>query len=210
MIVQSFTVGLFAENIYICHDAGEAVVIDPGSSDAYERQVVLDYLKEHNLKVRHLLLTHAHIDHIIDCAFFADHFEMAFQMHPEDVPLLKASEQQSMMFGIRMNPPPPPGTLLHEGDEVRFGNALWQVLHCPGHSPGSICFYDETNDFVIGGDVLFNGSIGRTDLWRGSMDELLYSIRTKLLVLPDDTVVYPGHGPETTIAKERQLNPFLI
>jgi glyoxylase-like metal-dependent hydrolase (beta-lactamase superfamily II) len=210
MTVKSFTVNPFAENTYVCHDAGQAVVIDPGSSNAYERNEILNYLETNNLHVRHLLLTHGHIDHVIDCAFFAEHFGMAFQMHSEDVTLLERAVDQGLMFGLRIDPPPTPGTLLTEVDAIRFGDAVWQILFCPGHSPGSICFYDADNGFVIGGDVLFQGSIGRTDLWKGSFPQLTRLIREKLFPLPDDTIVYPGHGPSTTIGREKTTNPFLI
>lgn len=209
MQVQAFTVNPFAENTYVCHDAGEAVVIDPGCSTLGERQAVLDYLATRHLTVRHLLLTHAHIDHIIDCAFFARHFNQRFQMHQADVPLLENADTQARMFGVEIEPPPLPGALLAEGDTVAVGEATWRVLHCPGHSPGSICFYDAENGFVIGGDVLFQGSVGRTDLWKGSMEQLMTSIHRKLLPLDDHTLVYAGHGPPTTIGRERAANPFL-
>lgn len=210
MSVQSFTVNPFAENTYVCHSRGEAVVLDPGCANARERQAVLGYLKDQNLTVKHLLLTHAHIDHIIDCAFFAQHFGLAFQMHAADVPLLENALSQAALFGVHMDPPPPPGTLLTEADTLTFGDATWQILHCPGHSPGSICFYDAAAGYVIGGDVLFQGSIGRTDLWGGNLQTLLSAIKTKLFPLPDETVVHPGHGPKTTIGQERRSNPFLV
>jgi len=209
MIVKSFTVNPFQENTYICHDGGEAVVIDPGFSTAYERQDAVNYLTNNNLVIRHLLLTHGHIDHIIDCAYWADSTGLAFAMHAEDVPLLVAAQQQAMMFGVRMKDPPEPGRLLAEEDRISIGNSTWEIRHAPGHSPGSICFVDHENRFVIGGDVLFAGSIGRTDLWKGSMSVLLDSIHKKLLTLPDEMTVYPGHGPATTIGRERDSNPFL-
>lgn len=209
MIVKSFTVNPFQENTYICHDGGEAVVIDPGFSTAYERQDAVNYLTNNNLVIRHLLLTHGHIDHIIDCAYWADSTGLAFAMHAEDVPLLAAAQQQAMMFGVRMKDPPEPGRLLAEEDRISIGNSTWEIRHAPGHSPGSICFVDHENRFVIGGDVLFAGSIGRTDLWKGSMSVLLDSIHKKLLTLPDEMTVYPGHGPATTIGRERDSNPFL-
>lgn len=209
MTVQSFTVNPFQENTYIAHDNGRAVVIDPGYSGASERSQALDYLNDNDLTVERLLLTHAHVDHIIDCAYWADSFGMQFEMHEADLPLLKGAAQQALLFGVEMHDPPIPDDFLREGDEVQFGAATWQVIETPGHSPGSICFHDEQNGFVISGDVLFNRSIGRTDLWRGSMETLLESIATKLLTLPDDTVVYPGHGPETTVGRERGYNPFL-
>ncbi len=209
MIVKSFTVNPFQENTYICHDEGEAAVIDPGFSNAYERQDASKYLKDNELTVTKLLLTHGHIDHIIDCAYWADTTKLSFAMHEEDVPLLMGAQQQAMMFGVRMATPPEPGQLLTVDDTIQIGGSTWEIRHTPGHSPGSICFVDHNNGFVIGGDVLFAGSIGRTDLWRGSMPTLLHSIRSQLLSLPDETIVYSGHGPATTIGRERTSNPFL-
>lgn len=210
MTVQSFTVNPFQENSYIAHDNGRAVVIDPGFSGGSERSQALDYLAANDLTVERLLLTHAHVDHIIDCAYWADSYGMQFEMHEADLPLLKGAAQQALLFGVEMHDPPIPTQFLSEGDTIDVGNAGWTVIETPGHSPGSICLCDEEHGFVISGDVLFNGSIGRTDLWRGSMDTLLESIKSKLLVLADDTIVYPGHGPRTTIGHERAYNPFLV
>jgi glyoxylase-like metal-dependent hydrolase (beta-lactamase superfamily II) len=209
MTVKSFVVSPFAENCYVCHDAGEAVLIDPGTATEAERSAVLDYITRNGLTVRHLLLTHAHIDHILGCAFFAREFGMKWKLHEADLPLLDGAALQAQMFGVELERPPTPEASLEEGRTIQFGTATWQILHTPGHSPGSVSFYDEANGFVIGGDVLFQGSIGRTDLWGGSMPTLLNAIQRKLMSLPDETVVYSGHGPETTIGAERRTNPFL-
>jgi hydroxyacylglutathione hydrolase len=209
MTVKSFIVSPFAENCFVCHDGKEAVLIDPGTATERETDAVLRYIEDNGLEIKHLLLTHAHIDHVFGCAFFADHFGMSWQMHRDDLELLRNAPKQAELFGVSVEPPPVPDTFLREGDTISFGSAGWKVLHCPGHSPGSICFYDEQNGLVISGDALFQGSIGRTDLWQGSLPQLLSSIFEKLMVLPDDTRVYPGHGPATTIGAERQSNPFL-
>jgi glyoxylase-like metal-dependent hydrolase (beta-lactamase superfamily II) len=209
MTLRSFTVNPFAENTYIAHDAGEAVVIDPGYQGAAERALALDYLREHDLKIERLLLTHGHIDHIIDCAYWADTYGMEFEMHEADVPLIRLARQQATLFGVDLHDPPIPTRFLAEGDRIEFGETSWLVIEAPGHSPGSICFYDEFEGTLIAGDVLFQGSIGRTDLLQGSMETLLDSIRSRLFALPDDTTVHPGHGPPTTIGQERRFNPFL-
>ena len=209
MTVQQFVVGPFVENSYIVHDDKEAAVIDPGFYGASERKRALDYLSENDLTVTRLLLTHGHVDHIIDCAYWADTYAMGFAMHEADIPLVRNAKQQAMMFGVDMHEPPVPTELLADGDTVEFGGSTWTVMLTPGHSPGSICFHDATNGIVISGDVLFRGSIGRTDLWQGSMEVLLSSIKNKLLSLPDDTTVWPGHGDPTTIGHERATNPFL-
>lgn len=209
MTVKAFVVSPFAENCYVCHDAGEAVLIDPGTATPEERHLVEDYITRNDLVLRHLLLTHAHLDHILGCAYFARQFGMTWKLHPDDLPLLDAAELQARAFGVTLDRPPAPDASLEAGQAIRFGGAEWRVLHTPGHAPGHVCFYDAQNNFVIGGDVLFQGSVGRTDLWGGSMEVLEQSIREQLYVLPDETVVYPGHGPATTIGAERRTNPFV-
>ncbi len=209
MHVQRFTFNPFQTNCFVCSSEGEAVLIDPSSMTPEELRAVDDYVGDHDLVVQHLLLTHAHIDHIFGCAYFAKRFDMSFQMHREDVPLLANAEEQARMFRVSIDPPPRTSNFLKEGDVVQFGGVSLGVLHTPGHSPGSICFYDEPSRAVISGDVLFQGSIGRTDLWRGSLPELMRSIFEKLMPLGDEVRIYPGHGPETTIGRERTSNPFL-
>lgn len=209
MTVKTFVVSPFAENCYVCHDAGRAVLIDPGTTTPAERHSVEDYITRNDLRVSHLLLTHAHLDHIFGCAHFARRFGMPWKLHPDDLPLLEGAEMQARLFGVPLERPPQPDASLAEGQTLRVGNAIWEVFHTPGHSPGHVCFYDRANGFVIGGDVLFQGSIGRTDLWGGSMDVLVKSIRDKLFTLPDETTVYPGHGPPTTIGAEKRTNPFV-
>ena len=214
MTVQSFTVSPFAENLYVVHDAGEAALVDPGTTTEAERQRVLDYLDEHDLRVRHLLLTHAHIDHVFGCAFFAERFAAradhgGWQLHRADLPLLTHAPAQAELFGVRLSPPPAPTHFLEAGEAIALGGGTLTVRHAPGHAPGHVVFVNEADGFVLGGDVLFAGSVGRTDLWEGSFPVLLRSIREQLLTLPDATVVYPGHGPATTVGRERRTNPFL-
>jgi glyoxylase-like metal-dependent hydrolase (beta-lactamase superfamily II) len=134
---------------------------------------------------------------------------MDFQMHREDAPMLSGAEEQAALFGVEIAKPPPPSSFIEDGDTIEFGNVRLDVLHTPGHSPGSISFYNETSGVVFAGDVLFQGSIGRTDLWRGSLPELMRSIFEKLVPLGEDVRVYPGHGPVTTIGQELHSNPFL-
>lgn len=209
MQVHRFTFNPFQTNCYICSSEGEAVIIDPSCMSPAEFEVVETTLREHDLDVRHLLLTHAHIDHIFGCAYFARAFGMSFQMHRDDAALLAHAEEQARMFGVAIDPPPETTEFLREGDAVEFGNARLEVLHTPGHSPGSICFFERDAGAVVSGDVLFQGSIGRTDLWRGSLPELMRSIFEKLMSMGDEVRVHPGHGPDTTIGRERSSNPFL-
>ena len=212
--VRSFTVGPFPENTYVIHSAGEAAVIDPGTASDEERDRVHGYIERNGLTVRHLLLTHGHLDHILGCSQFASRYASGAEgggwaLHPADLPLLQNARVQGEMFGIRVTEPPAPTRTLAHGDQIALGDTTLEVRHAPGHSPGSVVFYDAASGQVIGGDVLFQGSIGRTDLWGGDTATLLASIREHLLTLPDETVVYSGHGPSTTVGAERRTNPFL-
>ena len=210
MVIQPFSFNPFATNSYVCHDAGEAVLIDASAHTQAEQEIVTGYIEENDLTVRHLLLTHAHIDHIFGCAFFAERYAKEWQMHRADVPFIDRAEDQAVAFGITLERPPLPKRFLEEGDTIPLGRTELRVLHTPGHSPGSVCFYEEQESDVLSGDVLFQGSIGRTDLPQGSMPQLMQSISKKLLPLGDKTRVYPGHGPATTVGQERKTNPFLV
>ena len=208
--IKTFTFNPFETNCYVCYDGREAVLVDPSCHTAAEFEEVALFLSARRLTLRHLLLTHAHIDHVFGCAHFAHRFGMDWKMHRDDVPLITRSEEQAVLFGLPLERTPAPQSFLQEGDKVRFGEAEWAVLHTPGHSPGSICFVDAASGFVVSGDVLFWDSIGRTDLPGGSLPILMRSIFQKLLPLGGDTAVYPGHGPATTIGREKQRNPFLL
>ena len=212
MHVQSFTFNPFQTNCFVCHDGGEAVLIDASSASAGEHQQIANYIEEQDLSVRHLLLTHGHIDHIFGCAFLAERYEQSFWMHPADRAFLEQAPQQAQAFGVNVDAPPVPDDehLLSEGDTVSFGSVTLEVIHTPGHSPGSVCFVDRASEQAITGDVLFQGSIGRTQgLPQTSMPQLMESITEKMLPLGDAMTIYPGHGPQTTIGRERQSNPFL-
>ncbi len=209
MTIKPFTFNPFMTNCYVCHSAGEAVLVDAASSAQEEHGEILDYIEEHDLALRHLLLTHGHLDHIFGCAFLADAFELGWQMHRDDLPMIERADAQSTAFGVPLEKPPAPTSFLAEGDVVRFGEAKWNVLHTPGHSRGSITFYDAEASAALAGDVLFHGSIGRVDLPGGSMPVLMESIFQKLVPLGDETAIHSGHGPSTTIGRERRMNPFL-
>ena len=214
LTVRSFVVSPFAENAYVLSSVGEAALVDPGTATRAERQEVEAYLAAEGLTVRHLLLTHGHLDHVFGCAHFARTLGGAaahggWQMHPADGLLLENAAVQGERYGVRVDPPPPAAHDLADGDTVTLGGVPLRVIHAPGHSPGSVAFYSEADGLLVGGDVLFQGSIGRTDLWQGDTDTLLASIRDRVLTLPDDTTVYSGHGPATTVGAERRTNPFL-
>jgi glyoxylase-like metal-dependent hydrolase (beta-lactamase superfamily II) len=198
-------VGPLQSNSYLLADevTGEAALFDPGM----ESEPVADVLARERLTVTAIINTHGHFDHVFGNAYFKAKTGAPLLMHRADLDLVKRLEEQSLYFGFRATPSPLPDRFLEEGDEVRVGGIRLRVLHTPGHSPGGICLVTDGTAFV--GDTLFAGSIGRTDLPGGSAETLLTSIREKLLTLPDDTVIYPGHGPATTIGHERRHNPFL-
>ncbi len=208
--VKSFTFGPFEENTYILFDeTRECIIMDPGCYDQNEKRELAGFIESEKLKPVKLINTHAHIDHILGNNFVAGKYSIQLEMNEHDVALLKAAPTYGQMWGINAEPSPEPHTLLNEGDVVKFGNSTFEVLFTPGHSAGSISFYSRADNFVIAGDVLFNGSIGRTDLPGGDFDTLIRSIKEKLFPLGDSCKVYSGHGPETSIGFERENNPFL-
>ncbi len=201
MEIQTFELTPFMTHCYVVSDGGEALVIDPGEG-APELLEVLS-----GLRVTKIVNTHCHLDHSSGNAAVKAATGAPLAIHSGDLPLLRSLPQQGMMFGVPCEASPEPDEFLVEGDVVRVGSLEFRVVHVPGHSPGHIALL--TDGVAIVGDVLFAGSIGRTDLPGGDSAELIHSIRTKLLTLPDDTTVYSGHGPETTIGEERMYNPFL-
>jgi len=210
MQVESFTFNPFMTNCYLCHDQGEAILVDASCDAAAECAEVMESVDEKDLDVRHLLLTHAHVDHIFGCRYFEEQFGQRFSAHEDAVPFIERADEQATAFGVEVDPPSVPTTLLSEGDTVSFGDVTLEVLHTPGHSPDSISFVDWSSRQALTGDVLFQNSIGRTQgLPQTSRTQLLDSIMETLLPLGDDMTIYPGHGPSTTIGQERAQNPFV-
>jgi hydroxyacylglutathione hydrolase len=209
MTIKSFVFNPFSTNCYICHEEDEAVIVDPSCQSAAETAQVLNYVRENGLKVREMLLTHAHLDHIFGCRAVADALGIGLRVHRDERPLLDAAKYQANMFGVSLELPPEPDGFLVAGEQVHVGETRWDILFTPGHSPGSVSFHDADLRYVISGDVLFAGSIGRTDLTGGSLPVLMRSIYQELMPLGDDVTVYSGHGPATTIGRERMVNPFL-
>ena len=208
--VHYFTFNGFQENTYILSDeTKECVIIDPGCYSNEEQQELASYIDEKGLKPVKLLNTHCHIDHVLGNSFVANKYNVGLEMHEKDLPTLHATPEYGHLYGFNIDKSPEPTVLLNEGDKVKFGNAELDVIFAPGHSAGHIVFVDTEQKFIIGGDVLFYGSIGRTDLPGGDYDTLINSIKTKLLPLADDFKVYSGHGQPTTIGFERENNPFL-
>lgn len=209
--LKSFTFGSFQENTYILWDeTDEAIIIDPGNTTSSEHQQIKNFLADKNLQLKRLLLTHGHIDHIAGNRFIYDTFKLLPEVHVNDVPLIERHTAIAAMYGLPCEESPLPQSFLKEGDTIRFGKTELEMLFTPGHSPGSITFFNRENQFMICGDVLFYGSIGRTDLPGGNFETLIASIKDKLFPLGDDVKVYNGHGPATTIGFEKLNNPFLV
>jgi hydroxyacylglutathione hydrolase len=208
MIHEVIPVGWLQCNCSILGDetTGEAVVIDPGD----ETERVLEILARHKLRVKGIIITHTHFDHIGGLDKLKRATGAAAMMHEADFPMYRDLGGLATLMGIPAPPVVDVDRFLKEGDTVRWGSMALDVLYTPGHSPGSLSLHlPGENARILSGDTLFNGSIGRTDLWKGSLDEILKSIHDKLLPFDDETLVYPGHGPSTTIGEERARNPFL-
>jgi hydroxyacylglutathione hydrolase len=210
MTVSGFTFNAFSENTYLLHDAtGQCVVVDPGCYERAEQEALRSFIAEGGLEVVLLLNTHCHIDHVFGNKFILDTYQVPFLIHEADLATLRAVPSYAPNYGFPRFESAEPTGFLTAGEPVRFGETELEVRFAPGHAPGHVVFYHEPTQTVIGGDVLFKGSIGRTDLPGGDYATLIESIRTQLLSLPDAVTVYPGHGPATTIGAERRSNPFL-
>ncbi len=212
MNVKMLTVNPFGENMYILWDENslQAAVIDPGMMRQAERDMVTKIITDNHLNVKHILLTHLHIDHITGARWLADITGADVCGSMLDAQLGRDLPEQVALFGINIECEPLTiDRNLAEGDVLTLGDEAIQVLHVPGHSPGGLAFYLPESGLLISGDTIFNGSVGRTDLWGGDMAQLINSIREKILPLPDETVIASGHGPTTTIADEKRINPFL-
>ncbi len=210
LYLKTFTFNPFQENTYLIYDDElTAYIIDPGNSNASEDAQLKNFVKEKNLQLKRLLLTHGHIDHILGNKFIYDTYGLLPEVHRDDLFFIERMEQTAAMYGLNCEASPLPEKFIHEGDQIVLGDYKFQCIHTPGHSPGSISFYNKENKLLIGGDVLFNGSIGRSDLPGGDHELLITTIKQKLFALEDSVRVYCGHGPSTTIGVEKQTNPFL-
>jgi hydroxyacylglutathione hydrolase len=209
--VECFTFNPFQENTYVVYDeTGECVIFDPGCSNKQEETHLLTFLQEKKLRPVRLINTHCHIDHILGNAFVADQFDLGLEIHSGEEEVLNQGPVVADMYGIAYsNHSPAPSRFIEEGSVIEFGATKLKALFTPGHSPASLSFYCAEDAFLIAGDVLFFQSIGRTDLPGGDFDTLSKSIKSELYVLPDEVVVYPGHGPKTRIGYEKMNNPFV-
>jgi glyoxylase-like metal-dependent hydrolase (beta-lactamase superfamily II) len=211
MQIKKFTFNPIQENMYVVYDeTKECIIIDPGCYFHHEREELADFISDNNLKPVKLINTHCHLDHICGNKYVAETWKLKLEANKLDEYNLQRSIEAGILYNMPIEPSPPIEVDLKEGEEIQFGNSRLSILFTPGHSSGSISFYSEEHKFLIAGDVLFRMSIGRTDLPGGDFDTLISTIKTKLFILPKDTVVYSGHGDETTIGDEMKHNPFLV
>lgn len=209
-IIKSFTFNPVQENTYVLHnELQKCIIIDPGCYFDDEKQQMEKYIENHSLQPVLLLNTHCHLDHVFGNKYIAEKYHLTLHAHTLERMVLEMAPASGLMYELPFDNYQGPIKWLEEGDTLRLGTDTLQSIHVPGHSPGSLCFYCANQNFLIGGDVLFKGSIGRTDLPGGSHELLLQGIRENLFTLPIETVVYPGHGPATTIEDEMESNPFL-
>ena len=210
MKIKTFTFNPFEENTDILSDdTMECIIVDPGCYTSEEKREISEYMEKNKLIPKKIVLTHAHIDHILGNNYLCGKYNLPIEMSFIEKPLMNAAPEYGKMWGINVEPSPDPTINITEKGDVVFGNTKLKTFFTPGHSPGSFSFYHEESKNLISGDVLFMQSIGRTDLPGGDYAMLIRSIQEKLMVLDDDVKVYPGHGPATEIGAERQNNPFL-
>lgn len=208
--LQNFTFNPFQENTYlIINEKNECWIVDPGMYNGQEADFMLNYLEKHQLTPVAIINTHTHIDHIFGVKALQEKYNIPFSCHKLDLPVLQNSVASAMMFGLSFKGPLVADSFIDENKKLQVGDESLAILLTPGHSPGSIVFYYPEGKWAIGGDVLFNGSIGRTDLPGGHYDTLINSIKQGLFSLPHDTTIHPGHGPATSIGNEKSSNPFL-
>ncbi len=209
--IKKFVFSLFAENTYIIWNdqSKECWVIDPGCYEPYEEEELSNFITTNELKVSRLINTHCHLDHIFGCKYVKEKYNPIYMIPEKDLLLLQHADKQAASFGVDLKKPPEPDEFLAENNLLSLDGSPVEILETPGHTPGEVCIYFGEENFCITGDVLFNGGIGRTDLWGGSYSALINSIKTKLLILPPETVIYPGHGPDSTIEYEKKHNLFL-
>ena len=207
--IKSFALNPFSENTYVVFNENKnAFIIDPGDFSEVENNILNQFIIDNELKVQNILLTHAHIDHVLGLQKAFDKYKVPILMHELEKEILDRNPMDANRFGFFFKPFEGEISYLNENEIISVDEDDFKILHVPGHSPGHIAFYSEAQKFIISGDVLFEGSIGRTDLYKGDAQELLKSIREKLFVLEDETKVYNGHGNPTTVGFEKSYNPF--
>ncbi|MDB5228438.1 MAG: metallo-beta-lactamase [Bacteroidota bacterium] len=208
--IAVFCFNPFQENTYVISDTNkDCWIIDPGCYTLQEQKKLINHIEQNQLRPVRLLNTHCHLDHIYGNKFIADEFHLELGIHEKEIPVLQAAPMAARMFGSKIPEPCEPAYFIKEGEQLLLNDVVFDILFTPGHSPGSICFLNREEKYTIAGDVLFQGSIGRTDLPGGDYDTLIKSIRTQLFILDDEMKIYNGHGPSTTIGEEKKFNPYL-
>lgn len=209
LTIQRFTFNFLAEHTYVVYDETKAcAIIDPGCFERQERQTLSTFIQAHSLQVTHLINTHCHIDHVLGNQYVKNSYAVKLAIHSQEVPVLQLAATYASQYGIIGYEPTEAAIFLTEGDTIQVGNTQLAVLHVPGHSPGHIALYSREDQLCFVGDILFRGSIGRTDLPGGDHDTLIQSIHQQLFPLGDPVTIYPGHGPTTIIEIEKNSNPF--
>ena len=209
--IKVLTFNPVQENTYVLYnDHNECIIIDPGCYFDEEKEELKSFIEQNHLQPKMLINTHCHLDHVFGNKYIAEAYNLTLQIHKNEEKVLEMAPASGLMFNLPFDNYKGPLIFLKEGDVISLLNDTLKIIEAPGHSPGSICFYCEKQHFIIGGDVLFQNSIGRTDLPGGNHEDLVRNIKEKLFKLPGDVQVYPGHGPETTIGEEMKFNPFLV
>lgn len=209
LTIQAFPFNPFSENTYVVfNEEKDAYIIDPGNFTDEETDLLENFIADKGLKVQNILLTHAHIDHVLGLQKAFDKYQVPVLMHPLEEEMLDRNPMDANRFGFFFKPFKGQISFIQENDLIMLGNEEFKIIHVPGHSPGSVAFYHQPQKFMISGDVLFEGSIGRTDLYKGSHEDLIENITTKLFILDEETKVYNGHGNPTTIGFEKNYSPF--
>lgn len=208
--LKKFEFNPFQVNSYVIYNENlDCIIVDPSNGEESEDKVLFEFIDKKDLQVRFIINTHGHVDHLLGLKVVKEKYRIPFMMHPDDIFLLEGAVDYGAVFGLSVKKPPAVDKELSHGETVELGKEKIEFIHVPGHSPGSLVLYVPSSNFIISGDVLFNGSIGRSDLPKGNYVQLIEGIKSKLMVLDPDCQVYPGHGPATSIRKEKESNPFL-
>jgi len=208
--IKIFHFNMVQVNTLVCYDeTNEGVIVDPGMSTNIEQKMLVDFIAKENIHIKYIINTHPHVDHIVGNEFCMKNFNAPLVAHEAGLPFYKEAPEYGISFGFPNYEYPMPNVFVNDNENLTFGNQTWKIIYSPGHADGSICLFDEKNKILVVGDVLFAGSIGRTDLPTGNFHQLIQNIKDKLLPLGDEVIVIPGHAETTTIGNEKMYNPYL-